>query len=827
MSIATGDTRVDAAMATVVERIQPVWPLDALVATNPFPGLTEGPFVEAARERQRVLGKPTFMSRQWYRRQYQRGRFTDADLAEATVLEGGPGVEELKAALVRDAERVPPQLLYAHLLDERYRPGHSRAVVEQISGFCAARYDRGQALWRMPWFGDGLYAAWRAYTRIDQTPRVMELPPVAPILDSLPADPREAVEEAVQRLGIPEAILEDFFWLALTDVGGWAAYLRGLQWQARRYDEDRDDPAELLAIRLAWEVILVESCDRPARVAQWRQALACGPRTLEAGVEADLVIDRVLQHAAELGWQRRVVGELASAPAPASDGEGPAYQAVFCIDVRSEVFRRALEQVDSGARTVGFAGFFGMPVCFRRLGDTADREHLPVLLPARRRVLETAGDPADTRALYRRRKRRLGLAKAWKAFKLSSASCFSFVETAGLAYAPRLITDSLGWTRPVPDSEHAGLDEASAARLDPDPDAGLEEGNGIPPEERVELAASFLEATGLGTETAPLVLLVGHASSTVNNPHRAGLDCGACGGQTGEESVRLAATLLNDPAVRAGLAERGTVLPEGTRFLPALHDTTTDEVTLLDARHLPPDRGDERERVEAALAQAAERARLERYPTLEAPPREGSRPDPATVRAAARRRARDWARIRPEWGLTGNAAFIAAPRWRTAGRDLEGRAFLHDYDWHRDPEERVLQLIMTAPLMVAAWINLQYYGSTVDPGSLGAGNKVLHNVVGGCVGVLEGNGGDLRVGLARQSLHDGTEWVHEPLRLSAFIEAPAESLDRVLAGADDIRGLVERGWLHLFRIREDGGVDRRRPTGGWEAGPLSAVGAAA
>ncbi|MFP4696913.1 putative inorganic carbon transporter subunit DabA, partial [Thiohalospira sp.] len=590
---------VEAAVARVVERIQPVWPLDAMVATNPFPGLSEGAFAEAARERQRVLGRPTFMPRRWYQRQYQRGRITDADLAEASALEEGPAPEVLRAALGRDSERAPPQLLYAHLLDERYRPGHSRAVVEQISGFCAARYDRGQALWRMPWFGDGLYAAWRAYTRIDRTPRVMELPAVAPILDSLPAEPWAAIEEAVERLGIPAAVLEDFFWLALTDVGGWAAYLRGLQWQAGRHGEVGDDPAELLAVRLAWEVVLVESCDRPGRVAQWRQSLACGPRPLDPRVEADLAVDRTLQRAAELGWQRQVADSLVSAPQepesePAAAGEGPAYQAVFCIDVRSEVFRRALEAVDPGARTLGFAGFFGMPVSIRRLGDATDRDHLPVLLSPRRRVLETAGEPIATGALARRRKRRLGLGKAWKAFKLSAASCFSFVETAGLAYAPRLITDSLGWTRPVPDPDRAGLGPRNTARLAPDPEAGEAEGAGIPPVERVELADSFLEATGLGTETAPLVLLVGHASSTVNNPHRAGLDCGACGGQTGEASVRLAATLLNDPQVRAGLAERGRALPETTRFLPALHDTTTDEVALLDARPLPAERLAER-----------------------------------------------------------------------------------------------------------------------------------------------------------------------------------------------------------------------------------------
>ncbi|MGM0411835.1 MAG: YbcC family protein [Pseudomonadota bacterium] len=818
MSAALSPERVAAAVATVVERIPPVWPLDAMVATHPFPGLTDRDFVDAARERQRVLGRPTWMARDWYRRQYRRGAFTDADIRAASALEGGPAPEAVREALDREATLQPPQLLYAHLLDGRYRPGNSRSVVAQISGFCAAYHDQGQALWRMPSFGDDLYAAWRAFTRVDRTPSIMELPPVAPILDSLPERADELVVEAVRRLGVPEASLEDFLWLVLADVGGWAAYLRGLQWEADRHGEEGDDPACLLAIRLAWEVILVESCDRPARVAQWRQSLGCWPAALNPEAEADLAVDRVLQRAAELGWQRRVAAALAE---PAAAGaESPAFQAVFCIDVRSEVFRRALEAVEPEARTVGFAGFFGLPVSFRRLGDSADRDHLPVLLAPHYRVLETAGEAAATEAATGRRKRRLGLTKAWKAFKLSAASCFSFVETVGLTYAPRLVTDGLGWTRPVPDPERAGLDRRDAAAVAPDPDAGLGEGAGIPVADRVELAADLLENTGLGTATAPVVLLVGHGSSTVNNPHRAGLDCGACGGQTGEASVRLAATLLNDPEVRAGLAERGQPLPEATRFVPALHDTTTDEVALLDTHHLPPERTAERHRIEAALARAGDRARLERLPGLE-----GEVPPTTTAaRRAARSRARDWARIRPEWGLTGNAAFIAAPRARTAGLDLAGRAFLHDYDWRRDPEGRVLQLILNAPLMVAVWINLQYYGSTVDPDHLGAGNKVLHNVVGGRVGVLEGNVGDLRIGLARQSLHDGSEWVHEPLRLSAFIEAPEEALEVALAEAEEVRGLVERGWLHLFRIDDDGAVAYRRPAGDWIPGPVPAPG---
>ncbi len=112
-------------------------------------------------------------------------------------------------------------------------------------------------------------------------------------------------------------------------------------------------------------------------------------------------------------------------------------------------------------------------------------------------------------------------------------------------------------------------------------------------------------------------------------------------------------------------------------------------------------------------------------------------------------RSRDWSEVRPELGLAGCRAFIAAPRSRTAGRNLEGQAFLHDYVWRKDDGFKVLELILTAPVVVASWISLQYFGSAVAPSLFGAGNKLLHNVVGG-IGVVEGNGGNMRAGLPWQ-----------------------------------------------------------------------------
>jgi uncharacterized protein YbcC (UPF0753/DUF2309 family) len=182
-------------------------------------------------------------------------------------------------------------------------------------------------------------------------------------------------------------------------------------------------------------------------------------------------------------------------------------------------------------------------------------------------------------------------------------------------------------------------------------------------------------------------------------------------------------------------------------------------------------------------------------------------------------RSRDWAETRPEWALAGCKAFIAAPRHVSAGKSLEGRAFLHDYNWTQDKDFGVLELIMTAPVVVASWISLQYYGSTVAPDTFGSGNKLLHNVTGG-IGVLEGNGGTLRAGLPWQSVHEGESYAHDPLRLSVCIQAPREAMSDILKRHDSVRALFDNRWLHLFALDEHGQmVARYEGNLGWSDMP--------
>ena len=114
----------------------------------------------------------------------------------------------------------------------------------------------------------------------------------------------------------------------------------------------------------------------------------------------------------------------------------------------------------------------------------------------------------------------------------------------------------------------------------------------------------------------------------------------------------------------------------------------------------------------------------------------------------------------------------------------------------------MLTLILSAPVVVASWINLQYYASRVNPTLYGSGNKVLHNVMGG-LGVAEGNGGDLKVGLPLQSIHNGESFVHEPRRLSVFIESPTDKIDAVLTAQPEVRQLFDHGWIHLFALNDE------------------------
>ena len=825
----------DRALADAIEgacrRIAPLWPLKNFVAVNPFMGFGSQGFAATCATLHRVARIDMLMPRRFFREAIARGEIEDQDLEAALQAApqdwvAPPSGEALRRAASRDTEtRAAHPAAVAtiaevldSLADGDRLVSRTAFMTDEISRWCAAYFDEGQSVWRLPARSLRPYAAWRAAMRHDLNGEVMGIRDFRALVAAMPEDASEAIAAVIDRIGVPARALEDYLHQALLDIGGWAAYARHLVWQSELAGQQDDTLVQLLAIRVVWGYALFAQRTDAAFKKAWAHAMqnaAMQPLDEQLGQDPELVTDLILQLSYETAYQRRLLARLAAGPNTALQAR-PSVQAAFCIDVRSEIFRRALETVRPDAATVGFAGFFGFPIEYVPIGHIKGRSHCPVLLTPAFTVCETvtrATEEEDAEILGLRLLRRR-VAKAWKSFKLSAVSSFIYVEAAGLLFAGKILSDSLALTRTVHDPNTDGLDAEVIDRLGPRIDQRMVGGRitGFDSEQRVSMAEAVLRAMSLTKGFARLVLLAGHGSTTVNNPHASGLDCGACGGNTGEANARTAACILNDTDVRAGLCARGIDIPEDTWFLGCLHDTTTDEIRVFDSDRAPTTHAGEIALLRADLARATTLSRIERAVLL-------GIPHDAQTERRVLARSRDWAQVRPEWGLAGNAAFIAAPRARTRGVDLGGRAFLHDYAWQQDDGFKTLELIMTAPMVVASWINLQYYGSTVNNRAFGAGNKVLHNVTG-TIGVLEGNAGDLKVGLAWQSVHDGRRFVHEPLRLNVMIEAPTEALDRVLACHQMVRELVENRWLHLFRIDDDGRVSHRcRKAGTWDSLP--------
>lgn len=781
---------VSAAVAEACSRIAPTWPLDRMIAVNPWWELLGETFTEVAAKVAALGQVHCLMPAAYYRQAWQNGGIAATALRQALAETDG-SITELQMLAALEREPVVPHWhnvsdLLDGFRDRQHQIAWRDEITQQISQFCAAHFQHDSPLRR----DGGLYRHWLDITRRDRGIAIlMGEPTLASHFQHLPDNAEDLLELAFGGLQVPPEQMADYAHALLLDINGWASWVAYERWQARLSGRDHTQMEGLLAVRIAWELVLWRHHQGKPIGRQLRHLWQLEQRGLSQLLQQHRAAQAPLliwQRAAELTYQHRLQETLA-APIAQAQSLAPQVQAVFCIDVRSEPLRRALEAQSSSVQTLGFAGFFGLSLEYKPAGSAASRPHLPGLLSP---VLQVREGGAKAESLSRRRESANIHSAGRQEWSRAAPSTFSVVEALGLGYAWKLLRNTL---RP-PAAPVVQLSNSEWTL----------ERNGIPLNhtDKAHLVQKVLRGMGL-TTFAPFILLVGHASQSCNNAHAAGLDCGACGGQSGELSVRVLAQLLNDQEVRTALAHLGIQIPSATRFLPALHNTVTDEILILEqAERLP------------AIHQnwlVAARTAAQREKACD------STLSDSALAKGLRRKTADWAEVRPEWGLANNAAFIAAPRSLTRQLDLQGRCFLHEYDQRLDTDFSVLEQIMTAPVIVAHWINMQYNASVTDPVTYGSGNKLLHNIVGGHLGVFEGNGGDLRIGLPLQSVHDGENWIHQPLRLTVVVAAPKEVLQMLVKKHAVLRQLFDNGWAYLCHWDDSTRELERYDRGYWRA----------
>ena len=623
--------------------------------------------------------------------------------------------------------------------------------------------DDFQSSWTMPKREKGFYHAWQRLVKHDPLFTKKQRLTLA----HLPNQATEAIEYAFQELGVKEEHRQSYIESHLLSLPGWAGIMYH---RSQTQSNDAYLLTDYVAIRLSIEMVLLndhhttllkKSIYLQKKLEQIRYLLF----NIQMNVEQWLNLSSKKQQAyIELGtrfslfyfkklwldaWEetheRRLVDEIYRVPTEDTNQEKAKVQLAFCIDVRSEPFRRHLES-EGPFETIGIAGFFGLPIQKEVLDEQFAHPSLPVMVEPAYRIKEYA-DQHEMKIYNQQQHTLTSMFYNFKLMKNNVLPSLLLPELSGPFLSIATIANTIfpkKAKRIVHRFSQKWLRKPTGKlTIQREQDAYSKLPIGFTLDEQIQFSKKALQLMDLTDDFAPLIVLCGHGSESHNNPYHASLECGACGGASSGFNAKLLAVMCNQENVRRGLFDGRN-----------RHSKTYSVYS-----HNP--------------------------------------------NAEAHRHASDWSEVRPEWGLARNAEFIIGKRQITQNSNLEGRAFLHNYDWTKDEDGEILNTIISGPALVAQWINLQYYASTVAPHYYGSGSKTTQTVTSG-VGVMQGNASDLMYGLPWQSvMMNDKEAYHAPIRLLIVIQAPDAYIQRLLKHHNHFRQKVDHQWIRLASIDEN------------------------
>ncbi|MGY3055283.1 uncharacterized protein YbcC (UPF0753/DUF2309 family) [Pedobacter sp. UYEF25] len=727
------------------------FPLYAFVTSNPLAGYEKESFFHATESAQKYSGGSFYPQASVYQQALDAGEI-ERDLLKDLLVEHG--FIESPAFYLQEIRKSNP------ISEENANHQLDTIMVKWLTAFL----DEGTAEWEMPNRENGFFNAWRSLAKYDKQVRMG-------VSGDIPTSAEEALQSALKAYSDEHHL--GIFEYHISALPGWTGYIK---YRVENNTDWQQKYPILLTDYLAVRLWLCENIGG--------QMIAPSRNMEEQTKRAKL--QYVWLTAWEKSLQNNLVQKIVTNVVIKED-KLPDAQLVFCIDSRSELIRRHIEE-QGNYETFGFAGFFGIAADYKDSGTGFVRKSCPPIVPSAYIISEKSTNCKSTEmAKFRKASEDLKFQNYFlKRLKNMLPSAFGYVEGSGLIYGVSLVLRSLFPARLyLFNQKNETIHEHFCdTRLDyrNETDGSL---SGIPLSEQVAIVHSAFAIMGWRAFAA-LVVFAGHGSHSKNNPFASSLDCGACAASPGRNNARMLAGLANLPEVRASLAKDFKLfIPSGTVFIGAEHNTTTEAITLFD-QHIPASHLEELRALKASLKKVQEKAIKERRGVKE------------KAFNYVYKKANNWAETRPEWGLAKNAAFIIGPRSLSKNINLENRCFLQSYDWKMDNSGAFLEAIMQGPMTVTQWINSHYYFSTVDNDRFGGGSKITHNV-SGQFGVVQGNGGDLKIGIPLQSVMASDEKMfHQPLRLTVIIEAPSERLIEILNRNPALKNLITNHWIYLM-----------------------------
>ncbi len=780
-------------------KLSPIWDIRDYVAVNPYFGFKDKNILETSKYMRSISGRDIFPKLDYFLKKYDSGEITPYDLEVAKklhLLENNESsvkdvsVEELVSFLSspKGEGQVNRIRSLSDLYDLEKNDNASELITNEISKWASAYFDEGQAFWKIDTKGMSFYSWWRSLVKFD-SPFGGKSNKFSNIIKSLPREADHALrvltEMILARTSLSQSELTDYYYRLIYSILGWSSYIQKFEFEASRSSDNTTKLkkvgglVDIITIRLAYDVALIDEISELTIV---------DDENVSNMYDSEIDYTYIWLNAAENSYRRSIEKKIVESDYSITEQSRADVQMAFCIDVRSEILRRHLENTSQKIQTIGFAGFFGMPISLKELGHHEADQNCPILLNPAYEVGESA--LKNEEVLIDKKFKFVDSQYFKKSVQSSANSGFSFVETCGFGYIGKILKCGLGNKKPNLDLKLMGLSPQEKEEVH----LNFEH---LKIEDRINLAYKALKNMGLTKNFAKYVFFFGHGSESSNNPYASALDCGACAGHNGKGNAKLIASLLNDKNIQNELQNKGINIPEDTIFISGWHNTVKDELIIDRDKsiELSDKQSEELDFYYGLFEKASVNCQKERSKRL--PGFEGLNDN--ELKEELSRKANDWSEVRPEWGLARNTSFIVARRDLTRSLDLDGRAFLHDYDFSMDKDLSVLELIMTAPMIVTNWINMQYYASTVNPEKFGAGNKVLSNVVGG-IGCIQGNEGDLLGGLTLQSVFYNGEYFHEPLRLQVFIEAETSAIEKIINKHQLVKDLISNHWLKVISI---------------------------